>query len=170
MAAVHRVVTKQPNSRMCLVCGLENSFGLQAQFYELDSRQLFATFRSGDHHQGYPQRLHGGIVASLLDEAIGRAIRMYYPEEVWGVTIELKTRYRQAIPVGEPVRAITRVTHESRRHFEGTGEILLPDGSIASEAHGRFLKLPLSSISDFDCEHQQWRVVAHPEDPQQIEL
>lgn len=170
MSAVHQVVAKQPNSRMCLVCGLENQFGLRARFFELDNRQLFATFQSGDHHQGYPQRLHGGVAASLLDEAIGRAIRMHYPEEVWGVTIELNTRYRQAIPIGETVRAVASVTEESRRHFEGHGKILLADGSVAAEAHGRYLKLPLSSISDFDFEHQQWRVVPQADDPREVML
>lgn len=170
MPDLHQIVSKQPNSRMCLVCGLENGLGLQARFYDLDSQQVLALFTPADQHQGYPGRLHGGIAASLLDELIGRAIRSRYGEEVWGVTIELNTRYRQPIPLGEPIRAIARLTQESRRHFEGTGEILLADGSVAVEATGRYLKRPLASISDFDFEHQQWRVVPHPLDPERIEI
>ena len=40
-----RVLAKQPNSAMCLVCGLENAAGLHASFYELDNGELLAVFR-----------------------------------------------------------------------------------------------------------------------------
>ena len=90
----HRVVAKQPNSKMCLVCGLQNEFGLQAEFFELEDQQLVGLFTPRDHQQGYPGRLHGGIAASMLDETIGRAIRILHGDSLWGVTIELNTRFQ----------------------------------------------------------------------------
>ena len=120
---------------------------------------MVGVFTPQDHHQGYPGRLHGGIAASILDETIGRAIRLQHGDALWGVTIELTTRFRRPVPLQTSIRAVGRITRETRRHFEGTGEILLPDGSIAVQAHGRYLKMPLDSISDFDFEQQQWQVV-----------
>jgi acyl-coenzyme A thioesterase PaaI-like protein len=166
----HRVTAKQPNSRMCLVCGLNNVAGLRAAFYELDSRQLLGMFTPQEHHQGYPGRLHGGIAASILDETIGRAIRIQYGDSLWGVTIELTTRFRQPIPLEITIRAVGRITRETRRHFEGTGEILLPDDSVAVEAHGRYVKMPLDAISDFDFQQQLWQVVPDESDPTDVPL
>ena len=165
-----RVTAKQPNSRMCLVCGLRNESGLQTAFYETEADRLVALFTPRDPHQGYPHRLHGGIAASVLDETIGRAIRMRYGDALWGVTIELTTRFRQPIPLGEEIRVVSGITRESRRHFEGTGKILLADGSVAADAHGRYLKLPIERISDFDPHLEEWRVVPSPADPQAIAI
>ena len=166
----HRVLAKQPNSKMCYVCGLSNSPGLQAQFFELDSEQIVGIFTPTDHMQGYPGRLHGGVASSMLDETIGRAIRITHGDELWGVTIELRMRFRKPVPLGEPIQTVARVTKESRRHFEGLGEILLPSGRVAIEAHGRYLKLPIDSISDFDYDEQHWHVVPTDADPEFIEL
>lgn len=166
---LHNVTAKQPNSKMCLVCGLKNPAGLHAEFFELECKQVVALFTADEHHQGYPGRLHGGIASSMLDETIGRAIRLRHHDELWGVTISLSVRFRQPVPLGEPLRVVSRIDRETKRHFEGTGELLLPDGSVAVEGHGRYLKLTIESIADFDFEHQQWRVVPRPEDPQTIE-
>jgi acyl-coenzyme A thioesterase PaaI-like protein len=170
MAQKHRITAKQPNSKMCLVCGLQNVAGLHAAFYELDSCQLLGIFTPQDHHQGYPGRLHGGIAASMLDETIGRSIRLKHGDSLWGVTIELTSRFRQPVPLRTAIRAVARITRETRRHFEGTGEILLPDGSIAVQACGRYLKMPLEAISQFDFQQQQWRIVPAASDPVHVEL
>jgi acyl-coenzyme A thioesterase PaaI-like protein len=170
MVEKHWITAKQPNSKMCLVCGLQNVAGLRAAFYELESQQLVGIFTPQEHHQGYPGRLHGGIAASVLDETIGRAIRIKYGDSLWGVTIELNTRFRQPVPLETSIRAVGRITRETRRHFEGTGEILLPDGSIAVEAHGRYVKMPIDAISEFDFEQQQWQIVPAASDPPHVEL
>jgi len=75
-----KIIAKQPNSKMCYVCGLKNPKGLQASFYELENGEVAGQFCAGEDYQGYPDRLHGCIAAGLLDEAIGRAIRTHYRE------------------------------------------------------------------------------------------
>ena len=74
----YHVKRKQPNSKMCFVCGMKNSFGLQTFFYELENNELLAIFKPGEEHQSYPGRLHGGIAAAILYETIGRAIMIPY--------------------------------------------------------------------------------------------
>ena len=165
-----RVSAKQPNSRMCLVCGLRNPYGLKAAFYELENNDLIALFTGREEHQSYPGRLHGGIATALLDETIGRAIMMKYKEEFWGVTMEVTTRFRKPLPIGVQLRVVGRITSEAGRIFEGTGEILLPDGEVAVTGQGKYLKLPLSKIADFDIDAQEWRVADSAEDPKEISL
>jgi uncharacterized protein (TIGR00369 family) len=155
---------------MCLVCGLKNVSGLHASFYELEDGELVAVVTPGDEHQSYPGRLHGGITAGLLDETIGRAILIKEREDFWGVTLEFTTRFRKPIPLGAELRVVGRITRDTGRFFEGTGELLLPSGEVAAEGTGKYLRLPLSRIADADAFEQEWRVTPSPEDPLEFEL
>ncbi len=166
----HKVQRKQPNSRMCLVCGLKNPYGLKASYYELDNGDLVCVFQPQEHHQSYPGRTHGGITAAVLDETIGRAVMHRRDTPTWGVTVEFSIKYRKPIPYGETLRAVGRITNDSGRLFEGTGELLLDDGTVAAEATGKYLKMPIDKIADFDVDAQEWRVHEHPDDPTEIDV
>jgi acyl-coenzyme A thioesterase PaaI-like protein len=154
---------------MCLVCGLKNRFGLCAAFYELENHELLAIFKPREEHQSYPGRLHGGIAAAILDETIGRAI-MIHQDDLWGVTMECSTRYRKPVPLTEEIRVVGRITKVAHRYFEGTGEILLNDGTVAVQGRGKYIKLSLDQIADFDFEEQEWRVTPSAGDPEIVEL
>lgn len=166
----HTVTGKQPNSKMCLVCGLKNPFGLHTSFFELDNHELLAIFTPREEHQSYPGRLHGGITSTILDETMGRAIMIKSSGEVWGVTVELNIRFKKPVPLDQELRVIGRITKDSSRFFEGTGELLLEDGTIGAEGHGKYLKVPLERIADFDVDAQEWRVIMTDADPDSFEL
>ncbi len=152
-------IMKQPNARDCFVCGMKNDFGLKARFYENDEDELIVYFTPRNEHQSYPGRLHGGIAASILDEAIGRAMQIKDPD-IWGVTTDLKIKYRAPLPLDCELKAVCRITDENRMMFEGTGEILTPEGGVAVSAHGRYMKMNVNKITDEDfsegCDH--WKV------------
>ena len=150
----HTVLAAQNVSRMCLVCGVENPSGLQGRFFELDNDELLGVFRPREGHQGYPGRLHGGISSAMLDETIGRAVNIANSDE-WGVTVELSVKYRKPVPVGEEVRVLARLTRDSSRLFQGAGEILLAAGTVAVEAVGKYLKMPIARIAEGDF-HREW--------------
>lgn len=164
-----KVIKKQQNSKKCLVCGLKNDLGLKASFYETDNNEVIAIFKPLEEHQSYPGRLHGGIAGAILDETIGRAI-MCTEETIWGVTVELNLKYKKPIPLDEELRVVGRITKDSKRLFEGTGEILLPNGDIAVTAWGKYMKMPIDKIADFNTEEQEWRVVSSNNEPKEIEI
>ena len=143
------VLAAQNISRMCMVCGTENAWGLHARFLELEGGELLGIFEPAEHHQSYPGRLHGGVSSAILDETIGRAIGVANPDE-WGVTVELTVRYRKPVPLGEELRCIGRITRDTRRLFEGSGEIVLADGTVAVEATGKYMKMPITDIAEGD--------------------
>lgn len=155
---------------MCLVCGLKNPYGLKASFYELENRELVCLFKPTEVHQSYPGRLHGGITTALLDETIGRAIMIGQEDGMWGVTVEFTTKFKKAIPLNQDLRVVGRITAESSRFFEGTGEILLSDGEVAATGVGKYIKLPLEKIADFDAAAQEWKVVLNESDPKSFDL
>ncbi len=165
-----RVIAKQPNSKMCFVCGLANDFGLKSRFYELENKEIMAVFIPADEHQSYPGRLHGGIAAAILDETIGRAALKHKASDFWGVTVDFSMKFRKPVPLDREIKVIARVTQENKRTFEGTGEIILADNSVAVEGKGRYLKMDLSRITEFDFEGEEWQVIDESEDPAEIIL
>jgi uncharacterized protein (TIGR00369 family) len=155
---------------MCLVCGRDNPLGLHARFYELApdapaaagaaepppvGPELLGVFHVLEEHQSYPGRLHGGISSTILDETIGRAILLVQPG-AWGVTVEFTVRFRRPVPLDEEVRCMARITRDTSRIFEGTGEILLADGTVAAEGSGKYIKQTLEGITDHDFVEREW--------------
>ena len=167
---IYKVTGKQPNSKMCFVCGLKNKFGLNASFYETGSNELIALFKPCQEHQGYPGRLHGGIAAAILDETIGRTITTGKDNEIWGVTLEFNIKYKKPIPLDEEIKVVAKLTFEDKRLFEGTGKIMLSNGEIAATAEGKYLRLPIEKIADFDRDANEWKVVELEIDPENIEI
>jgi uncharacterized protein (TIGR00369 family) len=163
----YSVTGKQPNSRMCAVCGLDNDRGMKTEFFELENGELAAVFRAGAEHQGYPGRLHGGFATAVLDELIGRAMNVNKAEEAWSVTVEINVKFRKPVPINEKLTAAGRITKSGGRIFEGTGEIYLPDGSVAVEASARYMRFPLDKIAAGEL---GWEVVPAKTDPADIEL
>ena len=171
----YKVIKKHQNSAMCLVCGLKNRLGLQAAFYELENNMLVAIFRPKKEHQSYPGIMHGGLISTILDETIGRAIMTKHNGEIWGVTAELNVKFLKPVPLNTELKVTGRVTLERKQYFEAEGQLLLQDGSVAAAASGKFMKMALEKIvntpnQNIDAEHLEWRVYPSPDDPTEIEL
>ena len=163
----HTVTAAQNVSRYCMVCGRDNDSSLKARFYELENGELAGVFTPLAEHQSYPGRLHGGISSALLDETIGRAINATQPD-AWGVTVELTVKFRKPVPLDEDVHAVARITRDRGRLFEGSGEIVLADGTVAVSATGRYMKLPIDKIADGDFD-EEW-FADERETPESVEV
>ena len=165
-----KVLKKQHISKMCFVCGEKNDFGLHANFYETENNELIALIDPLVQHQGFPGRMHGGIAAAILDETILRSVNSGKSEQVWGVTLELKTKFRKPIPLGQPLKIVGRVTSEGSRSFEGTGEILLASGEIVVSAEGKYLKADINRIAGERFSEDEWFLAESADDPAEIEI
>lgn len=162
-----KVIKKQPNSKNCFVCGLDNDNGLKAQFFETGENELVALFTPDESHQSFPHRVHGGISASILDELIGRCIQIGNHSD-WAVTVELNIKYHKPVPYGKQLKAIARIDRNTRLLAEGSGEILTPEGEIAVSAKGKYMKIPIDRITTSDFTSDEWKVYNLPDDPEEI--
>jgi len=160
---------KQPNSHNCFICGLRNDASVRVAFYDTASDEgqpeVLAKFVGRSIHQGYPGRMHGGVATGILDEVIGRAINCAQQEgdpTLWGVAVELCTKFHKPVPLDIELTARGRITGLRRRLFEGTGEIYLPDGTVAVSSEAKYIKLDLEAISEVDPQELGWRV--YPDD------
>lgn len=120
------------------VHGLRNRHGLHLQF-ELDGERIFTTWTPDDRHAGFPGFAHGGLVAAVLDDAMGRWAALH---RRFLVTARLEVRYRDGAPLGVPLRIEGWATRYQRRALHAEGRVLLPDGSTVAEATGTYLPLP----------------------------
>ena len=102
-----KVLKKQNNSDMCVVCGLSNALSLRTRFYATEGELMVGLVTGRDEHQSYPNRMHGGMITALLDEVIGRAINIPEPE-AFGVTSEINVKFKKPVPLNEEIRSEER--------------------------------------------------------------
>ncbi len=143
----YKVQRKQFLNKHCFICGTENPESLKAKFYELENKELMSISQPSPTHQSYPDRVHGGVTSAILDEIIGRAIMVEEPD-AWGVTVELNVKFKKPVPIDKPVKAVARITRNTRLIYEGTGEIILEDGSIAATGHAKYYKMKLKKLAE----------------------
>ncbi len=150
-------LTKQPNSRSCFACGLENPRGLSLVFYNVGKERVETEYTAPEHFQGYPGILHGGIVASLLDEVVGRTAMIEDPNHFM-VTARLSVRYRKPIPVGVPLKLTGWMVRKRGRLGTAEAELRLPDGTLGAEAEAILADHELSGQGEDLFESLGWRV------------
>ena len=136
-----KVISTQKNSKTCIICGMENEFGLKAPFYNLDNNSVATIVKFHTLHQSYPDRTHGGMVSTLLDELMGRALWLTDPL-LFGVTTTLNITYRKPVPLNTLVKARAYITFMGSRGFTAKGEIYSMDGTLLAEGNGKYFKLP----------------------------
>jgi uncharacterized protein (TIGR00369 family) len=148
---------KQPNSKHCFVCGVENEQGLGLKFFEVGDGRVAAEPCIPDSYQGYPGIVHGGIVASMLDEIAGRAA-MIGDHNHFRLTAKLSIRYRRPVPVGESVRLEGWVVEDRGRLATAHSEIRLIDGTVAAEAEAVLADLPDAPDAEEVLAELGWKV------------
>lgn len=120
----------------CFACGKDNPIGLKLTF-EYTENQAIAYHCIAESFQGYDGITHGGIVATLLDEAMAKSILKYGQEAVTG---EIIIKYRRPIPTGKEVKIIGQIIQEKSRTYKTRGRIEF-DGHICAEANATFVKI-----------------------------
>lgn len=148
---------KQPNSRDCFVCGVENRYGLALSFYEPGPGQVVCEVRLPEQFQGFPGLAHGGVMAAMLDEAAMRAA-MTEDHQRFMLTARMTIRYRKPVPVGAPLKLVGRLLKQSGRISTAQAELLLPDGSVGAEAEAALVDYPVRLTDAERMESLGWRV------------
>jgi len=142
---------------MCFVCGRLNPAGLHMQFFDNGENEVVSEYSVPARYQSYPGIVHGGILASMLDEVIGR-VAMIGDHHHFMVSVRLQVLYRHPVPVATPLRILGRVLHMRGRRGKARGEIILPDGKVACESEISLADIPAKLFSDANRESLGWRV------------
>ena len=114
---------------MCFACGKDNPVGLKLKIVK-DGDESRGEFSVSELYQGWRGYVHGGIIFTILDEAMAYA---FYPE-IRGVTAKTEVRIRQPVPIGVPLVVTGRVVKKTRKLFTTAAEIKLRDGTVLAES------------------------------------
>jgi acyl-coenzyme A thioesterase PaaI-like protein len=120
------------------VHGLRNQAGLHLQ-YHLAGDRVVTTWVADDRHAGFPGFVHGGLIAAVLDDAMGRCSVLH---RRWVVTARMETRFREGAPIGAALRIEGWITRLTRRVMRAEAAMSLADGVVVAEANGTYLPIP----------------------------
>jgi uncharacterized protein (TIGR00369 family) len=130
--------TLAPNPKnKCFGCGGDNPGGMQLTFEQDNvNRRIVGRFVLGERYQGGAGFGHGGIIAVLLDEAMGKVCRF---REVRAVTAELTVEYLKPINVQQEIIVEGRETEQKGRNIFMIGEIRDTTGTVLARGKARFV-------------------------------
>jgi acyl-coenzyme A thioesterase PaaI-like protein len=150
--------TLQPNSRHCFVCGLQNPFGLKLRFHNTAPGEVTVHHTVPEEYQGYPGVVHGGVVAAMLDEAGGRVFMGDQAKPRFMYTARMEIRYRQNVPIGQPLKIVGRALKSRGRTATAAGEIYGPGDELLAEADLLLVDVPDETLAGVDLESIGWKV------------
>jgi len=128
----------------CFGCGGANPRGMKLTFEQDDAGQrIHGRFRLGAEYCGGPGFIHGGIIAVLLDEAMGKVSRF---RQVRAVTAELVIEYLKFVGVDEDLIVEAREVERNGRVMQRTGEIRNASGELLARGRGRFVEVDPARI------------------------
>jgi uncharacterized protein (TIGR00369 family) len=122
----------------CFGCGPANAAGLQLKFFLAPDGRLVCPTTISDAFEGHPGYLHGGIIATLLDEAMSKAVRA---KGLTAMTRHLEVDYQRPVPSKTPICLEgTVVRSEGRKHW-AEAKIIREEGTVLAQAKGIFIEV-----------------------------
>ncbi len=110
-----------------------------------------------EKYQGYPGIVHGGIVASMLDEVVCR-VSMIEDSHHFMMTVKLEIKYRHPVPTETLLHIVGRIVKLRGRLGKAVGEIVLPNGTVAAEASMTIADIPQELMVDVNLEALGWKL------------
>jgi Uncharacterized protein, possibly involved in aromatic compounds catabolism len=126
------------DNRRCFACGPDNPIGLHLEF-EWRGDRLYCEWLPLPEHQGYAGITHGGLIATVLDEAMARVL---WDRGTPVVTGSFEMRLRAPAPAGSPVRVQAWLESGRGRLSRCRSVMTAQDGTIVAEAQGSYVLVP----------------------------
>ncbi len=115
---------------MCFACGQKNPIGLKLHF-NFDGDDYVTTLHVQPEHQGWAGIIHGGLLATALDETMARLL---WENDLNAITGRLEVRYHEPVHIGDSLRIRARITRRRPPVIETAAEALNLQGATVAEA------------------------------------
>jgi uncharacterized protein (TIGR00369 family) len=123
----------------CFVCGMNNPDGMRLKFILDEARQTFVCqFRLSKRYTGPPGHTHGGVIACILDDAMGKVNKLHH---VVALTREMTIEYLKPVPLHKPLRVEGRELSVQGRQHINTAEILNDKNEVLARSRGIFIAI-----------------------------
>ena len=124
---------------MCFVCGPDNPVGLHIRF-RLKDGLCAGTFKPGEHHVGFANTVHGGIIFSALDDVMANNL---YLRGIKAHTARCEIRYRKTLELGQSIELTSRVEKERSTLIVLNAEArLVGSGELIADCRASFMREP----------------------------
>jgi uncharacterized protein (TIGR00369 family) len=127
----------------CVVCGHQNPHGLQLTF-RVDGKCVTAAWIPGTNSESFQGVIHGGVISTVLDEAMSKAI---IAQGLEAFTVDLRVRFKQKLHTGEAVQIRGWVVQQQKRRITAEASICSIAGEEHAHAWGTFLTAPPPRMS-----------------------
>jgi acyl-coenzyme A thioesterase PaaI-like protein len=151
---------RQPNSKHCFICGMENPVGLHLHIYETAPGEVESTYTAPDHFQGYPGVLHGGIVGAIIDEISGRAQMGSDPMNPrFMFTAKMEVKYRKNVPIGKLLKIIGKAGKLRAKSAEAWAGIYDAEtNELLAEGNTLLIDVPADQFDKSRLNELGWKV------------
>lgn len=121
----------------CFACGKDNPDGMHLKFtIDRERKHFISSFRLSKRFTGPPGYCHGGIIATILDDAMSKLNKL---RDVIAATSQLKIEYLKPVPLRTPLRVESRELKKSGRRLIHRAEILNQEGTVLARGRGVFV-------------------------------
>ena len=130
---------KQPAGRrnFCFACGHDNPHGMHLKFTQ-EGNRFVCNFRLGKRYTGPPGHCHGGIIATILDDAMSKLNRLL---EAWAATSRMSIEYLRPVPLNRPLEVWSHNVSKRGRRLTHRAEIRDEKGTVLARSRGIFIML-----------------------------
>ena len=122
----------------CFACAPANEHGLGLTFQVDEAGVTHSTWQPSPQFQSYDGRIHGGILATLIDASM---VHSLFARAIAGVTCEMTVRYHAPVRLGIPVEVATRLEEQSHGLYRLSSEVH-QNGGLCAKAHAKFMAMP----------------------------
>lgn len=122
----------------CFGCGEANPQGLQLEFFRAPDGSVVCPTAVASAFEGHPGYLHGGIIATLLDETMSKSVRT---KGITAMTRHMEVDYRRPVPSGKMIRMQGQVLRSERHKHWVEAQIVDESGKVLAESKGLFVEV-----------------------------
>lgn len=134
----------RPPKNHCFACGKDNPDGMKLKFYaDEEARRTICEFELSQRYQGPPGHAHGGIIATILDEAMGKVNKF---RKVVALTKKMEVEYLKPVPLGKPLKVIGHEQQVIGRQHINVAEIYNDKGEVLARSTGTFVAVDVGRV------------------------
>ena len=135
----HETPSVKLQKNYCFACGPDNPDGMHLEFtLDEECKTFVCHFTLGKRYTGPPGHCHGGIIATILDDAMGKVNKL---REVVAVTKEMTVEYVKPVPLEKPLRVEGREVSVHGRQHINMAEIFNQEGEVLARSKGIFIAI-----------------------------
>ncbi len=127
---------KKSADTMCFACGEDNPISLKLKYHSVGINQVETKFVPEAEHQSYDGIMHGGLVTTLLDETMAKAITF---KGLKAYTAEIKVRFKHQVQIGKELTITGQIEKRKSRLIFTRADIKNKEGEILAKSDGKFM-------------------------------